>query len=202
MFRTRPEAGACTAHAGARPRSATANRLAAPWRWVAARPQGGCVSPAPPVLVQFLTKRFPSNVRVFRAEVGTEAVGGRGRRRLCAGVRVCLLGVQILLCEVGERFCKPAEVSWKDRGTWVTRGQVSGMWGLLSLGLCGGPWIPPGQREGEERRGGGEKEERGMGRERWGGGEMGRWMSWWESEETVLFASTFSVKKKHGYRLK
>lgn len=92
------------------------------------RPRGGGVvaagssllMPAFPVLVQFLLSSRAPSFCVLRAEVGTEAIrGGRGGR-LRTALERRPVGVQILLCKVGVHFCKPAEVSWKDKGTVVT----------------------------------------------------------------------------------
>lgn len=82
-------------------------------------PGSSLVSPVPSVLVQFLPHRLPPSIRVLGAEVSTEAIGGESGRRLCTALERRLVGVQILLRKVGVRFCKPAEVSWRDEGTWL-----------------------------------------------------------------------------------
>lgn len=106
-------------------------------------PGSSLVSPAPSVLVQFLPHRLPPSIRVLGAEVGTEAVGGESGRHLCTALERRLVGVQILLCKVGVRFCKPAKVGWRDEGTRLLglREQTSRAWSS-SLGLCDPP-LPP-----------------------------------------------------------
>lgn len=95
----------------------------------------GLLIPAPAVLLQFLPSSRVPSVRVFRAEVGTEAVGGGSQGRLCTALKGWPVGVQILLCKVGVHFCKPAEVGWKDKGT-------CGYWDLGGryLELMALPW--------------------------------------------------------------
>ena len=82
----------------------------ATWRRVVTGPRRRLILPETFILVQFLPERFPPNARVFRAEVSAEAVGGWSWGRLRAALRTRLVRVEVVLCKVGERFCKPAEV--------------------------------------------------------------------------------------------
>lgn len=99
----------------------------------------GLLIPAPAVLVQFLPSSCVPSVRVFRAEVGTEAIGGGSQGCLCTALKGRPVEVQILLCKVGIHFCKPAEVGWKDKetcGYWELGGRCPELMAL--------PWVRMG----------------------------------------------------------
>lgn len=109
----------------------------AAWRWLVVGPRRGHH------LVQLLTERCRPSAGGFRAEVSTEAIGGRGggRGRAAAGAR--LGGVQVALGEVRDRLCKPAEVGWGDRGVWL-----QGATDHLTPHTFREGWRPCGGREG------------------------------------------------------
>lgn len=140
-----------TAHGGAWPDTvpATDSARGGP------RAGRGLRSLGPSVLVQFLAKRLPHGVWILRAEVSTEAVGARSWGNLCAALRACVVGVQILLCEVGAHFHKPVEVGWKDKGIWVTGPLPEACIGgdLAPARESGAPQVPSVARDHREGEG-------------------------------------------------
>lgn len=80
---------------------------------------GGRRRPSPwaRALVQFLRGWLCPQVRALRAEIGTEAIGGR--RGGCPGTAMegPLLRVQVLLSKVRVQLREPLQVGCKNKGT-------------------------------------------------------------------------------------